>query len=235
VRDYSKILLRRTGRILWGPVERFITIGGGLVGILVVFNGSLIEWLVSTYQGIPWWVGLLILGALLLQAVFRAGYALWKEEEQAREKAEARLQNADQERESLGTKLREAEQEREELRQENEELIADSESHPDPLPDTLAEWLKTTPLITVPNQTYRNDRIELDGFHYTRCVFEDCTFSFKGIKPFRVAESCQVRGVVTIDARGPHSQAMLVFMKQLGVLHPDSQWYDFHDGRLIED
>ena len=104
------------------------------------------------------------------------------------------LEQAGAENKRLETELSEALQENEELRQENEEMIAELENLPDPLPDTLAEWLQTMLLITVPNQTYRNDRIELDGFHYTRCMFEDCTFSFKGTKPFRVAESCTVRG-----------------------------------------
>lgn len=136
----------------------------------------------------------------------------------------------------LEERLREVEQERDELRAENEGIIAEAESGSQPayLPDTLEEWLKTTPLTTIPNQTYRNDRIELDGFFYERCTFQDCTFSFRGTKPFRVSADCTVKGMVNIDARGPQLQAMLVFMKQLGALHPNSQWYDFYDGRLID-
>jgi hypothetical protein len=94
VRDYFNVLLRCTGRILWGPFERFITIGGGLVGILVVFNESLLNQAVSTYQGIPQWIGFLVLGILLLQAIFRASYMLWKNERQARKKAEGQLWEA---------------------------------------------------------------------------------------------------------------------------------------------
>lgn len=152
------------------------------------------------------------------------------------EEKQSEAQRLDAVRERQLEKIREAERECEELKQENEELIAESGNRPDPLPDTLEEWLKTTPLTTVPNQTYRNDRIELDGFHYDRCVFEDCTFSFKGNKPFRVAESCRVKGMIGIDARGPQVQAMLIFMKQLGAVHPNSEWYDLHDGsKLPED
>lgn len=147
------------------------------------------------------------------------------------------------ENERLGDKLRKVEQEREgfrqeseELRKENTELIAEAESGGQPvyLPDTLEEWLKTTPLTTVPNQTYRNDRIELDGYFYEHCTFEDCTFSFRGQKSFRISADSNVKGMVNIDARGPQLQALLVFMKQLGALHPNSQWYDFYDGRLID-
>src|SRR5215212_3898389 len=71
---------------------------------------SLLRW----WEGLPWWVGVLLLGALFLYATLRAGYELWKEEEQAR---------------------RNAEQERDKQK----------------LPETLAEWLEATPLITVSN------------------------------------------------------------------------------------
>jgi hypothetical protein len=206
VRDYFKSLLRHTGRILWGPIERFITIVGGLVGILVVFNQPLTDWLVRKYQGIPWWIGLLILGALLLQAVFRAGYVAWKEEKEAHEKHKA----------------------------ENEELIAESENRPDPIPDTLGEWLDTTPLLTVQNRTFRNDRVELDGFHYANCVFDACTFWFKGTKPFRVAETCKIVDGYNIDASAPQAMAMLVFLKSLGALPPDFEYLDPEDGRPVD-
>ena len=98
MRDYFRALLRHTGRILWGPVERFITIVGGLVGILVVFNQPLTERLVNAYQGVPWWIGLLILGVLLLQAVFRAGYEVWKEDNAAHENARAAIERVERER-----------------------------------------------------------------------------------------------------------------------------------------
>lgn len=220
MRRYSKALGSRTWGIVRRPVWNVIVVITTLYTLLEFLDRVLLERLVSFINVLnQWWY--VPLTVLVLLVLLRAGYELWTEEEQKRKRAESQL-----------TRVQAA---YEELRRENEELIAESESRPSPLPDTLAEWLETTPLITVPNQTYRNDRIELDGFHYERCVFEDCTFSFKGTKPFRVAESCRVKGMVNIDARGPQAQAMLVFMKQLGALHPNSQWYDFYDGRLIED
>jgi hypothetical protein len=112
VRHYSKILGQCAWGTLWGPIERFITIGGGLVGLLVAFNQRLIDWLVGTYHGIPWWVGLIILGALLLQAFFRAGYKLWRVEQQARQtaeherdKAESAYKTLEQGVEKLGVKI----------------------------------------------------------------------------------------------------------------------------------
>jgi regulator of replication initiation timing len=149
---------------------------------------------VSGVHGFWWTLAFLVLfGVSLVAGIVEGAFRFrsW-----IRSQAET-LGEVETENKRLETERGETLQENEELKQENEELIAELENPPDPLPDTLAEWLETIPLITVPNQTYRNDRIELDGFHYSRCVFEDCTFSFRGTKPFRVAESCTVRGVVT--------------------------------------
>jgi hypothetical protein len=136
--------------------------------------------------------------------------------------------------ERLEEELRETTQERDELKRENKRLIEESENRPDPLPDTLAEWLDTTPLITVANRNFRNDRIELDGFHFDNCVFDACTFWFKGTKPFRVAASCQIKGDYGIDAPAPQALAILVFLKSLGALPPNFEYLDPHDGRPVD-
>jgi hypothetical protein len=199
---YRKKLLQRTRYILWGPIE----VAAAVVGLLVILSRPVMDYFLKLWEGLPWWVGVLLLAALLLYALLRAGYELWKDEEQARQKAEAQLRQLGQER----------------------------DDRPNPLPDTLEEWLEMTPLFTVANRTFRNDRIELDGFHYERCVFNSCTFSFKGTKPFRVAESCRIEGGYSIDARAPQALAMLVFLKSLGALHPDSEYRDPTDGGLVD-
>jgi hypothetical protein len=130
--------------------------------------------------------------------------------------------------------FQEIERKRDELELENQELIAESENRPEPLPDTLAEWVDKTPLFTIRNRTYRNDRIELDGRHYDRCVFDSCTFSFKGTKPFTVAESCRVEGDYNIDATAPQALAILVFLKSLGAFHSDFEYRDPVDGGLVD-
>ena len=132
----------------------------------------------------------------------------------------------------LGEELRETKRERDELKRENEELIEESENRPRPLPDTLDEWMDTTPLTTVANRTFRNDRIEFDGFHYANCTFDACTFSFKGTKPFRVAETCKIVDGYNIDARAPQASAILVFLKSVGAFHPDTSFFD-PDGGLV--
>jgi hypothetical protein len=207
---YRKKLLQRARHILWGPIE----VAAAVLGLLVLLSRPVMDYLLKLWEGLPWWVGALLLGALLLYALLRAGYELWKEEEQARRKAE---------------------RERDELKQEDEELIAGSENRANPLPDTLTEWLGTTPLFTVANRTFRNDRIELDGFHYVNCVFDSCTFSFRGTKPFRVAETCRIEGGYSIDAtRAPQALAILVFLKSLDALGPDTEYRDPIDGGLVD-
>ena len=127
------------------------------------------------------------------------------------------------------------EQELRETKQERDELIAESENRPDPLPDTLAEWEAIAPPVPVRNRTFRNDRVELDGFYYDACVFDSCTFSFKGTKPFTVAASCRIEGGYNIDAtRSPQALALLVFLKSLGAFHSDFKYIDPHDGGPVD-
>jgi hypothetical protein len=49
------------------------------------------DWLLKMWEGLPWWVGVLILVLLMFYALVRAGYELWKEEETARKKAEDKV------------------------------------------------------------------------------------------------------------------------------------------------
>jgi hypothetical protein len=74
----------------------------------------------------------------------------------------------------------------------------------------------------------------LEKIHYARCVFDSCTFSFKGTKPFIVAESCRIEGGYNIDAtKSPQALAILVFLKSLGAM-PDTEYRDPIDGGLVD-
>ncbi len=184
-------------------------------------------------------LGYVLLGVAGLLLVFGAMQAWLKFRDWAnglvdqRDQSKAQLHQSEEELRDLDAKLQRAEQEREELKRENEELIAELKSQPEALPPTLEEWLHTTPLTTVPNKTYRNDRIELDGFFYEHCIFEDCTFTFRGTKPFRISADSTIKGVVNIDTPGPQLQALVGFMKQLGALVSHTQFYDVADGKEI--
>jgi hypothetical protein len=76
----------------------------------------------SVWEGTPPWVGLLLLVLLVSYALVRAGYELWREEEQARKKAQAQLQNAEQERKVLKGQTQQLIAENQRLSTENEQL-----------------------------------------------------------------------------------------------------------------
>jgi len=80
---YWKKFIQRVRRILWGPIE----VAAALVGLLVIFSRPVMNYLLRLWEGLQWWVGALVLGALLLYAFLRAGYELWEDEEQARKAA----------------------------------------------------------------------------------------------------------------------------------------------------
>jgi uncharacterized protein YjbI with pentapeptide repeats len=90
-RSYRKEMYQRVKRILWGPTE----VIAAVLGLLVILSRPVMDYLLELWEGLPWWVGALLLGALLLYALLRAGYELWKEEGQARQKADAQLKNTE--------------------------------------------------------------------------------------------------------------------------------------------
>jgi hypothetical protein len=213
--SYRKRIYQRTKQILWGPIE----VIAAVLGILVILSRPVMDYLLRLWEGLPWWAGALLLGALLSYALLRAGYELWQEEKEAHDRAEAQT--------------KQAQQERDKLKLQNEELIAESENRPDPLPDTLEEWEKVAPPVPVRNRTYRNDRVELDGFYYDACVFDNCTFSFKGTKPFTVVASCRIEGHHNIDAPAPQAMAILRFLKSFDGI-PGTEYRDPVDGGLLD-
>jgi hypothetical protein len=85
--SYRKRIYRRTKRILWGPTE----VIAALVGLAVIFNRPVMEFIVRVWQGLPWWVGALILAGLLLYAIGRASYEEYREVEQERDALRARV------------------------------------------------------------------------------------------------------------------------------------------------
>lgn len=53
------------------------------------------DYLLRLWEGLPWWIGALILGCLAIYALLRAGYELWNEEQQAHQKTEGQLKNTE--------------------------------------------------------------------------------------------------------------------------------------------
>jgi hypothetical protein len=65
-------------------------------------------------------------------------------------------------------------------------------------------------------------------------VFDTCTFSFKGTRPFRVAESCRIEGGYGLDARAPQALAIIIFLRSLGALHRETEYLDTYDGGPVD-
>jgi len=100
---YRKRLIRRTRRILWGRVE----VIAAVVGLLVIASRPLMDWVLSIWEGFPWWVGVLILILLISYALVRSGYELWNEAEEEHKKTREKLRVSQQEREKLQKELEE--------------------------------------------------------------------------------------------------------------------------------
>ncbi len=152
---YRKNLIRRARHILWGPVE----VIAAVVGLLVILSRPVMDYLLKLWEGLPWWVGVLLLGALVSYAVLRAGYELWKEEQQTRQAAEqgnSRLQG------ELGKTRRE----RDELRSENEELITETQ--------VLQKKLTDQPDYS--GSYFKDETIFLPDMARRRVVVKDRTF-----------------------------------------------------------
>ena len=110
VRHYSKLLGLRAWNIIRRPVWAVIVFFGALYTFLQVVARLFAERLVSMFDALyqwdplyQWWyvpLAVVVLGVLL-----RAGYELWNEEKQVREKAQAQLRKTEQERKKLKEEL----------------------------------------------------------------------------------------------------------------------------------
>ena len=65
MRGYLRRLAPRAWRILWGPVARFVTGGATVLTLIAFLNQRLLGHISTTWQGIPWWAGLVALIPLL--------------------------------------------------------------------------------------------------------------------------------------------------------------------------
>lgn len=86
---------------MWAPTTRLVTGGATVLTLIAFLNEPLMAPIVSTWQGIPWWVGLLVVVPLVLYAVVRASYGEFLGVD--RERAKLRAQN-----DALEVDLREA-------------------------------------------------------------------------------------------------------------------------------
>lgn len=90
-------MARRAWRILWGPTTRIVTGSATVLTLVSFLNQPLMSAIVSTWQGIPWWVGLVVLVPLLFYAFVRASYEEYRAGERAREKLQSRITDLENE------------------------------------------------------------------------------------------------------------------------------------------
>lgn len=192
MRRYCKIL----GLRAWGIVRR--PIWGAIVVVTTLFTLSQLvarafaERLVNIFDALyQWWY--VPLGVLAACILLLAGYEAWKEEEEARKKAE--------------TKLREAERERNALHKDLEAARA-SASYED-----WGEREKTR----VVGKTFRNEPITLDDHAYEDCIFINITLVYKGEGPFALVR-CAFRENLNIDAPSPPLQGLMLLLRNAGLM-----------------
>jgi hypothetical protein len=74
MRQYLWRLVPRAWRILWGPTAKFVTGSATVLTLIAFLNQPLLNLISTTWQGIPWWVGLIALIPLLFYAFVRGSY-----------------------------------------------------------------------------------------------------------------------------------------------------------------
>jgi hypothetical protein len=76
--------------------------------------------------------------------------------------------------------------------------IAESQGRDRTALRTAEEWYEQ-PKITVTDANFVGQPVTLDGYHYDRCTFRDCTFVYRGEKPFAIT-NFKIEGDNNIEA-----------------------------------
>ncbi len=85
-------------------------------------------------------------------------------------------------------------------------------------PESAEEWYDQ-PKITVTDATFERQPVTLDGYHYDRCTFRDCTFIYKGEKPFAITNFV-LEGDNNIQAGSYGLDMFLRLLTLLKFIHP---------------
>lgn len=95
------------------------------------------------------------------------------------------------------------------------------DSNAQELPDTpksAEEWYDQ-PKIPVTDAIFERQPVALDGYHYDRCTFRDCTFIYKGEKPFAITNFV-LEGDNNIQAGSCGLDMFLRLLTLLKFIHP---------------
>ncbi len=88
------------------------------------------------------------------------------------------------------------------------------------------QW-NSQPKKPVIGQTFRNRRVELDGYSYTNCTFENVTLVYRGEKPFDLAHNT-FKNSVDVEASGTRLELFVQLLDHMDVFGPDIKKLDKH-------
>ena len=61
----------------------------------------------------------------------------------------------------------------------------------------------SSPLQRIWRQTYKNQTVALDGYHYVQCTFDNVTFMYEGTRPMEMTEVTFVGAIAIGSTNGP--------------------------------
>jgi hypothetical protein len=73
------------------------------------------------------------------------------------------------------------------------------------------------PTKLIQGRTFRNEKVFLDGYHYSYCKFTFVTFVYEGKRPFAI-DNCEINPPVGFNLN-PSSQVIMVLLDSLGFLN----------------
>jgi hypothetical protein len=87
----------------------------------------------------------------------------------------------------------------------------------------------TPPIVS--EKRYMNEVVDLDGYSYVRCTFENCTYKFNGTTPVQI-NGCTFKGKIKLASNNPSVETAWALAVGIGLdaksvefinLHPTSQ------------
>ena len=83
-------------------------------------------------------------------------------------------------------------------------------------------WADPYPFIKVIEQTFRNERVEVDGHSYLRCKFENVTFVLNGTAPFEL-QGCHFMGTRWVQSTNPIAEIAWALAVAVGLVNDSAQ------------
>lgn len=104
---------------------------------------------------------------------------------------------------------------------ENDEGTGEANVAPEyPTDEEVFKRFLAQPLKPIRDATFINERVSLDGFLYERCTFKDCTFVYRGEKPFGLADFVIEGDDYSVEAGSPALHAFVRLLVALKYVDP---------------